>query len=154
VARITAGGFAFAGQSCISVQRVYVHDRLFDDFANRLVSAVEKLNVGDPLDPSTDLGPMIEEDEAARIDDWVKEALAQGAKLLTGGKRLGGALYAPTVLTHVPREARVCAQEVFAPLVVLERFTSFDAALEEVNRSTYGLQAGVFTANLEHSLKA
>ncbi|HEY0873126.1 MAG TPA: aldehyde dehydrogenase family protein [Vicinamibacterales bacterium] len=154
VARIAAGGFAFAGQSCISVQRVYVHDRLFDDFSKRLVSAVGRLKVGDPFDPATDLGPMIEESEAARIDEWVKEALAQGARLLTGGKRLGGALYAPTVLTDVPRDARVCVQEVFAPLVVLERFTSFDAALEQVNRSSYGLQAGVFTADLERSLKA
>jgi acyl-CoA reductase-like NAD-dependent aldehyde dehydrogenase len=154
VARIAAGGFAFAGQSCISVQRVYVHDRLFDDFSKRLVSAVERLKVGDPLDAATDLGPMIEESETGRIDEWVKEAVGQGARLLTGGKRLSGALYSPTVLTDVPRDARVCAQEVFAPLVVVERFTSFEAALDEVNRSTYGLQAGIFTANLEHSLKA
>jgi acyl-CoA reductase-like NAD-dependent aldehyde dehydrogenase len=154
VTRIAAGGFAFAGQSCISVQRVYVHDRLFDDFSTRLVKAVESLAVGDPLDAATDLGPMIEESEAERIDEWVHEAVLQGARVLTGGKRLGGSLYSPTVLTDVPRDARVCAQEVFAPLVVLERFTSFDAALCEVNRSNYGLQAGVFTADLEHSLTA
>jgi glyceraldehyde-3-phosphate dehydrogenase (NADP+) len=106
------------------------------------------------MDTATDLGPMIEEDEAVRIDTWVREAVAAGARVLTGGKRLGGALYAPTVLTDVPADAKVCAQEVFAPLVGLFRFSDFDEALREVNRSTYGLQAGVFTADLEHSLRA
>ena len=152
--RIATGGFAFAGQSCISVQRVYVHDRIFDRFSARLVQLVEALTVGDPLDAATDLGPMIEEDEAVRIDTWVREAVAAGARVLTGGKRLGGALFAPTVLTDVPADAKVCAQEVFAPLVGLFRFSDFDQALREVNRSTYGLQAGVFTADLEHSLRA
>ncbi len=153
-ARVAAGGFGFAGQSCISVQRVYVHDRVFDDFTSALVALVEELKVGDPLDPTTDVGPMIEEGEAERIDTWVREAVAHGARVLTGGKRLGGALYAPTVLTDVPAEARVCAEEVFAPVVVLARFSSFESALEEVNRSTYGLQAGVFTASLDRSLQA
>ncbi|MDQ3489193.1 MAG: aldehyde dehydrogenase family protein [Acidobacteriota bacterium] len=153
-ARVAAGGFGFAGQSCISVQRVYVHDRVFDDFTSALVALVEELKVGDPLDPTTDVGPMIDEGEAERIDTWVREAVAHGARVLTGGKRLGGALYAPTVLTDVPAEARVCAEEVFAPVVVLARFSSFESALEEVNRSTYGLQAGVFTASLDRSLQA
>src|SRR5687768_2439480 len=152
--RVAAGGFGFAGQSCISVQRVYVQDRIFDDFTSTLVSAVEAMKVGDPLDPATDVGPMIEDGEAERIDEWVREAVADGARILTGGKRLGGAMYAPTVLTDVATDARVCAEEAFAPLVVLARFSSFESALEEVNRSTYGLQAGVFTANLERSLQA
>src|SRR5687768_7018545 len=152
--RTAAGGFAFAGQSCISVQRVYVHDAVFDTFATRLVQLVEGLKVGDPLDPATDVGPMIDEGETERIDEWVREAAAAGGKILTGGKRLGGRLYAPTILSGVPGEARVCSQEVFAPLVVLERFVSFESALEEVNRSAYGLQAGVFTAILERSLQA
>nr|MBA3641910.1 aldehyde dehydrogenase family protein [Acidobacteriota bacterium] len=153
-ARVAAGGFGFAGQSCISVQRVYVHDRVFDDFTSALVKLVDGLKVGDPLDPATDVGPMIEEREAERIDTWVREAVARGARALTGGKRLGGALYAPTVLTDVPADARVCAEEVFAPVVIVARFSSFESALEEVNRSTYGLQAGVFTASLERSLQA
>ena len=152
--RTAAGGFAFAGQSCISVQRVYVHDDVFDAFAVRLVQLVEGLKVGDPLDAATDVGPMIDEGEAERIDEWVREAVTAGGTILTGGKRLGGRLYAPTILTGVPREARVCSQEVFAPVVVLERFASFESALEEVNRSSYGLQAGVFTAMLERSLQA
>ncbi|MEX1127763.1 MAG: aldehyde dehydrogenase family protein [Vicinamibacterales bacterium] len=152
--RTAAGGFAFAGQSCISVQRVYVHDDVFDGFAAKLVQLVEGLTVGDPLDPATDVGPMIDEGETKRIDEWVREAVTAGGKILTGGTRLGGRLYAPTILSGVPHEARVCSQEVFAPLVVLERFASFESALEEVNRSTYGLQAGVFTAILERSLQA
>lgn len=152
--RTAAGGFAFAGQSCISVQRVYVHDAVFDAFAARLVQLVEALKVGDPLDPETDIGPMIDEGEAERVDEWVREAVNGGANVLTGGQRLGGTFYAPTILAGVPREARVCSQEVFAPLVVLARFSSFENALEEVNRSRYGLQAGVFTADLERSLRA
>ena len=152
--RIAAGGFAYAGQSCISVQRVYVHDAVFDAFAAELVSLVEKLKVGDPLDPSTDIGPMIEEDEAVRIDAWVKEAEAAGARVLTGGRRLGGAMYAPTVMTDVPTDAKLCAEEAFAPLVGLWRFSALDEALAEVNRSRFGLQAGIFTRDLEGALLA
>lgn len=152
--RIATGGFALAGQSCISVQRVYVHERVFDDFTRRLLTLVEALKVGDPLDPATDVGPMIDEGEAARVDSWVQEAVARGARVLTGGKRLGGALYSPTVLTDVPADAKVCAAEVFAPLVGLYPFSRFDDALREVNRSAFGLQAGVFTSNLEHALRA
>ena len=152
--RVAAGGFGFAGQSCISVQRVYVHDRVFDEFTSTLVELVAALKVGDPLDAATDVGPMIEESEAERIETWVQEAVAAGARVLTGGQRLSGAFYAPTLLTDVPADARVCAQEVFAPVVVLARFSSFESALQEVNRSTYGLQAGVFTSNLERSLQA
>ena len=154
VSRVATGGFAFAGQSCISVQRVYVHANIFDTFCANLVSAVEKLELGDPLDAETDLGPMIDAGEVERVDEWVREAVAAGARVLTGGTRVGPASYAPTVLTDVPREARVCTQEVFAPLVVLERFTSIDDAVTEVNRSSYGLQAGIFTADLEHALRA
>jgi glyceraldehyde-3-phosphate dehydrogenase (NADP+) len=146
--RVAAGGFAFAGQSCISVQRVYVHDAVFDAFASELVRLVEALKVGDPLDPATDVGPMIGEDEAARVDAWVREAIADGARVLTGGKRLSGSLYAPTVLTGVPATAKVCAEEVFAPLVGLWRFSRLEEAVAEVNRSRFGLQAGLFTRDL------
>jgi acyl-CoA reductase-like NAD-dependent aldehyde dehydrogenase len=154
VSRVAVGGFALAGQSCISVQRVYVQSRVFERFATGLVAAVEKLVVGDPLDPATDVGPMIEEAEAARVDEWVKEAVAAGARVLTGGRRLGRALYAPTVLTAVPDTARVCTQEVFAPLVGLYPFDDFNDALARVNQSSYGLQAGVFTNDLVRALVA
>jgi glyceraldehyde-3-phosphate dehydrogenase (NADP+) len=152
--RVAVGGFAFAGQSCIAVQRVYVHDSVFDTFAAELVRLVEALKVGDPLDPSTDVGPMIEEDEAARVDAWVKEAVAAGAKVLTGGRRLAGAMYAPTVMANVPSDAKVCTEEVFAPLVGLWRFSRFEDAIAEVNRSRFGLQAGVFTRDLEGTFLA
>lgn len=146
--RVAAGGFAFAGQSCISVQRVYVHDRVYDAFAAELVRIVDALKVGDPLDPQTDIGPMIEEDEAARVDEWVREAVAAGARVLTGGKRLGGAMFAPTVMSGVPEDAKLCAEEVFAPLVGLWRFSSLEDAVAAVNRSRFGLQAGLFTRDL------
>jgi glyceraldehyde-3-phosphate dehydrogenase (NADP+) len=152
--RIAVGGFALAGQSCISVQRVYVHANVFDRFASQLVERVEAMVVGNPLDEATDIGSMIEEGEAARVESWVAEAVKDGARALTGGRRLGPAVYAPTVLTGVPETAKVCAQEVFAPLVGLYRFDDFDDALARVNQSSYGLQAGVFTNDLLRTLQA
>lgn len=154
VKRIATGGFAFAGQSCISVQRVFVHDRVYDEFARRLVTAVEALVVGDPLDPKTDLGPMIDPGEVDRIEGWVNEAMAAGARALAGGRRISRSVYAPTILEGAPESAKVCAQEVFAPVVGLYRFTAFGEAIDAVNRSRYGLQAGVFTSDLTHALTA
>ena len=154
VKRVAAGGFAYAGQSCISVQRVFVHERVYDEFARRLVARVGELVVGSPLDPATDVGPMIDASEADRIDAWVRDAVADGARVLAGGRRLGPCAYAPTVLEGVPEVAKVCAQEVFAPLVALYPFSDFGDALAAVNRSRYGLQAGVFTADLTHTLLA
>jgi acyl-CoA reductase-like NAD-dependent aldehyde dehydrogenase len=154
VKRVAAGGFSLAGQSCISVQRVFVHAKVIDRFQAQLVARVEALKVGDPLDPTTDVGPMIEESEAARIESWVNEAVGEGAKVLTGGRRLGPAVYAPTVLIDVPETSKVCAQEVFAPLVGLSPFEDFHDALARVNRSAYGLQAGVFTNDLLRALDA
>jgi acyl-CoA reductase-like NAD-dependent aldehyde dehydrogenase len=152
--RVAMGGFTLAGQSCISVQRVYVHRKVFERFASQLVSRLESLIVGNPLDPATDMGPMIDEGEAARVESWVAEAVADGATILTGGRRLGPALYAPTVLTHVPETAKVCVQEVFAPLVGLYEFDDFDDALARVSRSSFGLQAGVFTGDLLRTMRA
>ena len=152
--RVVAGGFTLAGQSCISVQRIFVHDVVFDEFSRRLVEAVDELETGNPLDQSTDVGPMIDEGEAARVDSWIKEAVDAGGRILTGGRRLDRSMYAPTVLTDVPADAKVCAQEAFAPLVVLTRFNSFRDALAQVNASAYGLQAGVFTPSLEHAMLA
>ena len=154
VKRVAAGGFTFAGQSCISVQRVFVHDDLFDAFAARLVTVLEALVIGDPLDPKTELGPMIDVSEVTRIDAWVKEAVADGARVLTGGRPLGASIYAPTVLTDVPPTAKVCQQEVFAPLVGLYRFSDFADAVRDLNRTAFGLQAGVFTSDLERALVA
>ena len=152
--RIAAGGFTLAGQSCISVQRVFVHEAVAAGFTGRLVDAVNALKAGDPLNPTTNVGPMIDEKETERIQSWIEEAVNAGAKVLTGGRRLGGALYAPTVLEGAPPDAKVCAEEAFAPLVVVTRFADFTDALTQVNASVFGLQAGVFTGLLEHALLA
>jgi glyceraldehyde-3-phosphate dehydrogenase (NADP+) len=152
--RVATGGFAYAGQSCISVQRVFVHESVYEGFAANLVARVESLVVGDPLDGATDVGPMIDAGEVDRIEAWVQEAVAGGGRLLTGGARVNRSAFAPTVLENVPEVAKVCAQEVFAPVVALYRFSDFKDAVAAVNRSRYGLQAGVFTTSLPHTLIA
>ncbi len=142
-----------AGQSCIAVQRVYVHDRHFDAFSDRLVTAVEAQVTGSPWEDATDVGPLINAAAAERVESWVTEAVSAGAKLLTGGTR-DGAAYAPTVLTGVPAGAKVVAEEVFGPVLVLERVASDQAGLAAVNDSQYGLQAGVFTRRLDRAFEA
>ncbi|MEV6928870.1 aldehyde dehydrogenase family protein [Dactylosporangium sp. NPDC051485] len=142
-----------AGQSCIAVQRVYVHERHYDALADRLVAAVETQRTGDPGDEATDVGPLISEDAAKRVEAWVGEAVAAGAKLLTGGAR-DGASYAPTVLAGAPEESKVVAEEVFGPVLVLARVASDEDGFAAVNASQYGLQAGVFTRRLDRAFEA
>ena len=141
VRRITVGAFAYAGQVCISVQRIFVHDDVFDAFVERFTAAASTLRLGDPLDPETDLGPMVDDRAALRTQAWVDEAVAMGGRVLLGGKA-SGTFFGPTILTDTPVEARVCSQEAFAPLVVLFRFSDFDDAVRRVNASQYGLQVG------------
>jgi glyceraldehyde-3-phosphate dehydrogenase (NADP+) len=152
--RVVTGGFAYAGQSCISVQRVFVHADVYDTFVTMLTDKLATLVIGDPLDPATDLGPMIDAGEVDRIERWVNEAVAHGARVRTGGSRVGRSIYAPTILEQVPEASKVCAQEVFAPVIGLYRFTDFTEAMAAVNRSSFGLQAGVFTNDLLHMLAA
>jgi len=154
VKRLVAGGFSYAGQSCISVQRIYVHDALYERLSAQIVAAVEQLRVGDPLDPATDVGPLIDAGEADRIAAWIQEAVVAGARVLTGGQRIGRACYAPTVLADVPAAAKVCAEEAFGPLVGVYRYSEFPEAIDAINRSRFGLQAGVFTNTLSHALQA
>jgi glyceraldehyde-3-phosphate dehydrogenase (NADP+) len=154
VARVAAGGFALAGQSCISVQRAFVHDRVFDRFAGALADRASRLKVGHPLDPDTELGPMVDKGEVERVDAWVREAVAAGGRVIAGGRRISDAVYAPTILADVPESARVCADEVFGPVVVLARFQAFADAVAAVNRSVFGLQAGVFTNDLNRAFSA
>jgi len=142
--RCTQGGFSYAGQSCISVQRIFVERGVEQKFTASLLARVAKLKLGDPLDESTDVGPMINEDAAKRAASWVEEAAKDGAKILTGGKR-DGALMEPTVLSHTKPAMRVNCEEVFAPVVVIEPYDDFQEALRRVNDSPYGLQAGLFT---------
>ena len=152
-ARIRGGGYAVTGQLCISVQRVIVHEAVYDDFVEKLVSQVEGIRVGNQLEPSTDMGPMISEDAAERVKGWIDEALAAGAKSLLPVKQTG-ALLTPTVLTGVSPDMKVWSEELFGPLVVVVKCRDMDHALELANTSKYGLQAGVFTANLNHALRA
>ncbi|MEA2672930.1 MAG: hypothetical protein QOI92_122 [Chloroflexota bacterium] len=153
VKRILVGGFSYAGQSCISVQRIFVHETVADAFREQLVAGVKRLKVGDPLDPATDLGPLVDEPNAVRTQRWVDEAVAAGGEVLVGGKA-NGAFFEPTVLANVPATAQVCSNEAFAPLVVLFTFSDFDEAIAEVNDSAYGLQTGVFTNDLSHAWQA
>ncbi|MEH1128583.1 aldehyde dehydrogenase family protein [Micromonospora sp. CPCC 206061] len=142
-----------AGQSCIAVQRVYVHEWLEDAFVPRLIAAVEGLKTGDPADEGVDVGPLISEDAARRVESWVDEAVAGGATIVTGGRR-EGATYPPTVLTGVPAGAKVLAEEVFGPVLVVQRVSDDAAGFAAINDSAYGLQAGVFTRNLQTAFTA
>jgi acyl-CoA reductase-like NAD-dependent aldehyde dehydrogenase len=142
--RCSIGGFSYAGQSCISVQRIYVERKAFDEFTEHLVAVAQKLKVGDPMDETTDIGPMISERNAVRATEWVEEAVAGGAKLLCGGRRRGSLMDA-TVLTETKPAMRVNCLEVFAPVVTVEPYDDFNDALRRVNDSPFGLQAGLFT---------
>jgi glyceraldehyde-3-phosphate dehydrogenase (NADP+) len=142
--RCVAGGFAYAGQTCISVQRILVERTAFAKFTDLLLEGVKKLKIGDPLDDSTDLGPLIRESDAVRASDWIQEAVRGGARLLCGGQRRGPVLD-PTVLTGTRPEMKVNCQEIFAPVVTVEPYDDFNQALKQINNSPYGLQAGLFT---------
>jgi acyl-CoA reductase-like NAD-dependent aldehyde dehydrogenase len=146
--RCTAGGFSYAGQSCISVQRIFVQELVVKPFLDRFLDLVKGLKTGDPMEEGTNVGPMIDSDAAERTEQWVVEAVQQGAKVLIGGKRRGR-MFEPTVLSDVTRVMKVCSEEVFAPLVVVIPYREFDEALSAMNDSVYGLQAGVFTNDLK-----
>ncbi len=153
VKRLVFGSFAYAGQVCISVQRIYVVRDIYPEFERRFVEAVRSVKVGDPSDPTTDLGPMINTAAVQRTKQWVDEALADGARRLAGGEP-DGQIYPPTVLADVRADARVCGEEVFAPVVNLFGVDSFADGLRHINASAFGLQCGVFTSDLEHTLVA
>ena len=151
--RVIFGAFYQSGQSCIGVQRIIIHDSIYDRFRDMLVARAGKLMSGNPQNRETFIGPMIDIKEATRLDGWIQEALADGAKLLCGGKRVGTMLEA-TLLENVPSTAKANREEAFGPLAILSRFTDFDAALDEVNDSKFGLQAGIFTRDIFKSLDA
>ncbi len=153
VDRLVYGAFAYAGQVCISVQRIYVVREIYAEFERRFVERVSRVRVGDPLDPETDLGPMLDEAAVERTEGWVSEAIAGGARALVRGEPKGR-WFGPTVLVDVPRDAAICAEEAFAPVVNLFPVDSFADALREINDSRFGLQCGVFTSSLEHTLAA
>ena len=145
--RIVFGAFYQSGQSCIGVQRILIHESVYDELRARLVEATRALESGDPKEESTFIGPMISEREALRLEEWVSSAVTSGASLLCGGTREGSML-APTLLENVAKDELICTAEAFGPVAVLSRFKDFRAALQEVNDSVFGLQAGVFTRDL------
>jgi acyl-CoA reductase-like NAD-dependent aldehyde dehydrogenase len=151
--KISVAGFSHAGQSCISTQRVYLHERIADAFLDVLVPRVEALVVGDPLDDDTDVSALISTGERERVESWIDEAVAAGAKVLCGGTERHGVL-APTVLTNVQPDMKVCSQEVFGPVVAVQTYSDVDEAFRLANDTRYGLQAAIFTRDLPLALRA
>ena len=151
--KIALGGFAQAGQSCISVQRVLVNENIYETFREMLIEKTKNLKYGDPFDPETIVGPMINSSEAERVETWVNEAEKNNAKIICGGQRTG-AVYLPTLIENVNDRDKVNCNEVFAPVITLTPFTYFEGAIEKVNDSDFGLQAGIFTSNINNALLA
>jgi glyceraldehyde-3-phosphate dehydrogenase (NADP+) len=148
--RIAHGSFGVAGQSCISVQRIYVHEGVYDEFVKILTARVKKIKIGDPLDPENDYGIMVDKQSAQGALEMIKSAVDGGAKVLTGGKPLfDGRTIEPTILADVKTSMDVCSKEAFAPLAVLIKYREFHKVVDEVNNSEYGLQAGVFTNRIK-----
>ena len=153
VERIVFGAFYQSGQSCIGVQRIYGHAKIYDELKRRLVERTKQLKKGDPKDEDTFIGPMISEGEATRLHNWVLEGVEKGGTLLVGGER-EGAMLDPTLMENVPDECAVVAEEAFGPVAILEKFDDFDAVLQRVNDSVFGLQAGIFTRDIYKAQKA
>lgn len=153
VTKIIIGGFSQAGQSCISVQRVYVNEKIYASFRSKLVEETKKIKFGDPLDEETICGPMITEDEAIRAEKWIAEAKQSGANILIGGNR-NKAVLEPTIIEDAPDSAKVKCEEVFAPVISIEKYSDFEDAVNKINNSRFGLQAAVFTNDMKKILFA
>jgi acyl-CoA reductase-like NAD-dependent aldehyde dehydrogenase len=153
VRRCVAGGYLYAGQSCISTQRILVHQSLYDGFVERFVAAVGALRTGDPMAETTDVGPMIDQANAERAAEWIAEAAAGGARVATGGGR-DGAILEPAVLLDTTGAMRVNCEEIFAPVTTVRPYVDFDSAVAAVNDSSYGIQAGLFTNDMRTILRA
>jgi glyceraldehyde-3-phosphate dehydrogenase (NADP+) len=153
IPRIVTGSFAYSGQVCISVQRIFLHEKIYDRFTTEFVGRAQKLKTGDPLAETTDIGPMISLAAAEQTEEWINEAVRRGARVVCGGKR-EGAMFEPTVLAEVGSDLRISCHEAFAPVVVVCPYSDFAKALESVNDSIYGLQAGVFTNDLKKTFEA
>ena len=151
--KIAFGAFVYSGQVCISVQRVFVHASKHDDFLNSLINETQAFRSGDPLDEKVTMGPMIDLESAERIESWVNEAAAEGAKIQTGGKRVKN-YYPPTILTNVNPNLPVACREAFGPILIVNTYTNFNDAIKAVNNTAFGLQAGVFTNNMNKALGA
>ena len=146
------GGFYHAGQVCVSVQKIFVHESKVHEFSTRLAKMAKELKVGDPLDPATEVGPLISIDDVNRVHDWVTEAKSAGAQVLTGGNKMGETCYEPTVILNPPANVNVSCKEIFGPVVVIYSFTDRLAAIDQANDSPFSFQAAVFTQNLDVAL--
>lgn len=153
VSRLLIGIYSGSGQSCISVQRIFVQSKVYEKLKDRLVTETKKLKFGDPKDEGTAVGPMISESEAKRLDEWIQSAVKKGATVLCGGKRKDTVIE-PTLLENVPKSENICAEEAFGPVAILEKFETFEEALKKTNDSKFGLQAGIFTQDLYRAQKA
>ena len=149
---IVKGGFYHSGQVCVSVQRVFVHKNIIQEVVEKMASAVEKLQIGDSLDPSTDCGPLILPHEVNRVQEWVDEAVKEGATLICGGKKLSDTLYAPTILLNPPQTSKVSAMEIFGPVVCVYEYAQRDIAIAQANALPYAFQGAVFTQNIDIAL--
>jgi len=154
ISKIITGAFYQSGQSCISVQRCYVHDSIYDEFRASIKEAASALRWGNPMDDETFIGPLISTEDADRVESWIAEAVDQGATVVAGGRKVDKHTVEATVLEDVPHNVKVWDEEVFGPVMCIERFTSFKEVIDSVNDSRYGLQAGVFTDNLHHAMYA
>jgi len=146
--RMVYGSFGQAGQSCISVQRIYVHEKIYDRFVRRFRAAIKKLRTGNPLRDNTDLGPMVDIESAERTEQWIREAVEGGARVLAGGNRRGRILQ-PTLIANAKKSMNVCSQEAFAPLAVIFKYKNFKKMIDDINDTEYGLQAGIFTQRVK-----
>lgn len=153
VSRVVTGAFYQSGQSCISVQRILVHEAVAEEFVSKLVAATKELKSGDPADEDVFVGPMIAESEAERLEDWIQKAKDAGAEVLCGGTRKG-AIVEPTLLRSVPRGQPLQEEEAFGPVAVIDTFSEFDEAIRVTNDSRFGIHAGVFTPSIDHAMKA
>jgi len=154
VTAVAKGGFYHAGQVCVSVQRIFCHRQIADEFTARLAQIADKLIVGDPTLEETEVGPLIRPKELERIDQWVKEAVSEGATLITGGKKLSASCYAPTILLNPAKSSKISQQEVFGPVVVVYFYEDIDDAIHNANALPFAFQAAIFTNSLDLSLKA
>ena len=150
VTRTVQGAFSHSGQVCISVQRVYVHEKIADSYLDRLIASTGKLRMGHPYEDNTDISSLIDEGQAIRVTEWISEAVDAGAKVVAGGSRTGATVQ-PTILTDVPRHVRISCEEVFGPVVAIYRYSDLADAIKRVNDTPYGLQAGIFTQDLQRA---
>ncbi|MGO0059470.1 aldehyde dehydrogenase family protein [Brevibacillus fluminis] len=152
--RCVMGAFAFSGQVCISLQRVYVHESKYEEFLEKFKAATEKIVLGNPMDEATDMSSVISPKDHARMGEWVADAVANGANIVTGGKAVSDRLFAPTILTNVASTVKCSCQEIFGPIVVVTKISSVEEGIAQVNDSRYGLQAGIYTNDINKAMKA